>query len=218
MPGGIPLPLDAAEWIADDRALTVAVENALAHELGLGAGQLLLDYPVKTQMLGLDMLVQRSDGEVRRLTASGWEGEGAINLPKLSEEFYRSARGAHLHERRHVSRGDPRPGHAPRLPTRRRHSRPSCSSGEEIATRLVKQASGFARHTIPNPWLVIVRAKRAMGCSSNADDDSVTQQQIPLSLRSLAIQKFKTIGTRPDLRRASSAFAAVPARPTLPAS
>jgi uncharacterized protein len=84
------LPSDAAEWIADDRALTIAVENTLADELGLETGELLLDYPVKTQMLGLDLLVQRPYGEVRRLTAAGWEG--AINLPKLSEEFYRSAR------------------------------------------------------------------------------------------------------------------------------
>ena len=81
---------DAAEWIADDRQLTVAVENALAKEVGLQPGELLLDYPEKTQMLGLDLLVQRPYGEVRRLTAAGWEG--AINLPKLSEEFYRSAR------------------------------------------------------------------------------------------------------------------------------
>jgi HD superfamily phosphohydrolase len=81
---------DAAEWIADDRALTVAVENALAREVGLAPGELLLDYPAKTQMLGLDLLVQRPFGEVRRLTAAGWEG--AVNLPKLSEEFYRSAR------------------------------------------------------------------------------------------------------------------------------
>jgi hypothetical protein len=81
---------DAAEWIADDRALTVAVENTLADELGLEMGELFLDYPEKTQMLGLDLLVQRPYGEVRRLTAAGWEG--AINLPKLSEEFYRSAR------------------------------------------------------------------------------------------------------------------------------
>ena len=84
------LPPDAGEWIADDRPLTVAVENALADELGLQPGELLLDYPAKTQMLGLDLLVQRRDGEVRRLTATGWEG--AVNLPKLSEEFYRSAR------------------------------------------------------------------------------------------------------------------------------
>jgi uncharacterized protein len=84
------LPLDAGEWIADDRELTAAVENALAAELGLQPGELLLDYPVKTQMLGLDLLVQRPYGEVRRVTAAGWEG--AINLPKISEEFYRSAR------------------------------------------------------------------------------------------------------------------------------
>jgi len=84
------LPPDAAEWIADDHALTVEVENALADELGLQPGQVLLDYPAKTQMLGLDLLVQRPYGEVRRVTAAGWEG--AINLPKLSEEFYRSAR------------------------------------------------------------------------------------------------------------------------------
>jgi uncharacterized protein len=81
---------DAGEWIADDHALTTAVENALAVELDLAPGELLLDYPAKTQMLGLDLLVQRSYGEVERLTAAGWEG--AINLPKLSEEFYRSAR------------------------------------------------------------------------------------------------------------------------------
>jgi HD superfamily phosphohydrolase len=84
------LPPDAGEWIADDRELTVAVENELAVELGLRPGELLLDYPIKTQMLGLDLLVQRPDGDVRRVTAAGWEG--AINLPKISEEFYRSAR------------------------------------------------------------------------------------------------------------------------------
>jgi HD superfamily phosphohydrolase len=81
---------DAGEWIADDRQLTIAVENALAAELRLAPGDVLLDYPAKTQMLGLDLLVQRPSGEVKRLTAAGWEG--AINLPKLSEEFYRSAR------------------------------------------------------------------------------------------------------------------------------
>ncbi len=86
----VHLEPDAGEWIADDPTLTVAVENALARELGLEPGELLLDYPAKTQMLGLDLLVQRPDGDVRRLTAAGWEG--AINLPKLSEEFYRSAR------------------------------------------------------------------------------------------------------------------------------
>ena len=85
------LPGDGAgEWIAEDRALTVAVEDRLAREIGLNPGELLIDYPAKTQMLGLDIPVLRRGGEVHRLTAEGWDG--AINLPKLSEELYRSAR------------------------------------------------------------------------------------------------------------------------------
>jgi uncharacterized protein len=84
------LPSDTGEWIADDRPLTIAVEDQLAREVGLAPGELLLDYPTKTQMLGLDIPVLRRDGSVRRLTAAGWEG--AMNLPKLSEELYGSAR------------------------------------------------------------------------------------------------------------------------------
>ncbi|MBA3889441.1 MAG: HD domain-containing protein [Gemmatimonadaceae bacterium] len=80
----------SGEWIAEDRALTVAVEDRIARELGLNPGEVLLDYPAKTQMLGLDIPVLRRGGEVHRLTAEGWDG--AINLPKLSEELYRSAR------------------------------------------------------------------------------------------------------------------------------
>jgi hypothetical protein len=84
------LPDDAAEWIASDRRLVAAAEDQLARELGLGRGELLLDYPAKTQMLDLDLLVMRRNGEVRRLTGEGIEG--AINLPMLSSELYRSAR------------------------------------------------------------------------------------------------------------------------------
>ena len=80
---------DTGEWIATDRALTVGVENALARELGLSAGTILLDYPVKAQMLGLDILVGRRSGAVERLDESG---SGQINLPQLSEQLYRSAR------------------------------------------------------------------------------------------------------------------------------
>src|SRR6476661_8886304 len=84
------LEADAGEWIADDRTLAVAVEDALAREVGLQPGELLLDYPTKTQMLGLDLLVVRRSGEVRHLTAAGLEG--AINLPVLSDQLYQSAR------------------------------------------------------------------------------------------------------------------------------
>jgi HD superfamily phosphohydrolase len=78
------------DWIADDHPLTVAVEDALAGELGLAPGELLLDYPAKTQMLGLDLPVLRRGGQVARVTTAGWEG--AINLPTLSAQLYRSAR------------------------------------------------------------------------------------------------------------------------------
>ncbi len=81
---------DVGEWIASDYALTRRVEDALARELGMASGELLLDYPAKTQMLGLELPMLRRDGSVEQLTAAGREGD--INLPRLSEELYRSAR------------------------------------------------------------------------------------------------------------------------------
>jgi HD superfamily phosphohydrolase len=78
------------EWIATDRERTREAEDRIAHELGMQSGQILLDYPMKTQMLGLDILVCRRNGGVERLTGEGWPG--TINLPTLSEELYRSAR------------------------------------------------------------------------------------------------------------------------------
>ena len=84
--------LDASkfEWIATDRKRVAEMENVLAKEFGLASGQLLLDYPVKTEMLGLDIPVLRRSGKVERLTGEGWIG--TINLPSLSEELYKSAR------------------------------------------------------------------------------------------------------------------------------
>ncbi len=78
------------EWIATDRRRVADAENALAHEFGLTAGELLLDYPVKTQMLGLDIPVLRRSNRIERLTGEGWIG--TINLPSLSEQLYKSAR------------------------------------------------------------------------------------------------------------------------------
>jgi uncharacterized protein len=80
----------AIEWIASDRKRVLETEDALAKEHGLGPGEILLDYPAKTQMLGLDIPVLRRNGTVERLTGEGWIG--TINLPSLSEELYKSAR------------------------------------------------------------------------------------------------------------------------------
>jgi HD superfamily phosphohydrolase len=84
------LPDDAAEWIASDRGLSVAAEDRLAEELGLGRGELLIDYPAKTRMLDLDLPVLRRSGEVQPLTHERLAG--TVNLPMLADQFYRSAR------------------------------------------------------------------------------------------------------------------------------
>jgi uncharacterized protein len=84
------LDADKVEWMATDRRRVAEKENELAQELGLAPGELLLDYPTKTQMLGLDIPVLRRSGQVERLTGEGWIG--TINLPSLSEELYKSAR------------------------------------------------------------------------------------------------------------------------------
>ena len=68
----------------------MSVENDLAKQLGLSSGELLLDYPAKTEMLGLDMPVLRRDGRIDQLTPRS--AGGTINLPTLAEELYRSAR------------------------------------------------------------------------------------------------------------------------------
>src|SRR4051812_4981734 len=78
------------EWISTDRDRTRNAEDALAVELGLEKGEVLLDFPMKTQMLGLDIPVQRRSGEVERLTGEGWPG--SIDLPTLSDQLYLSAR------------------------------------------------------------------------------------------------------------------------------
>jgi len=76
--------------VAKDMAGPAAGEGELAGQLGARAGHVRLDFPAKTQMLSLDLPVLGVDGSVRRLTQAGLAG--AIDLPKLSEDFYRTAR------------------------------------------------------------------------------------------------------------------------------
>jgi HD superfamily phosphohydrolase len=78
------------EWLADDRARIRRAEDALAASLGLQPGELLLDYPRKERMLGLDLPLEAKDGSVRRVTDAGLAG--TLNLPILGEQLYQSAR------------------------------------------------------------------------------------------------------------------------------
>ncbi|MEO6445982.1 MAG: HD domain-containing protein [Gemmatimonadaceae bacterium] len=95
------LDADVGEWIATDRARAVRVEDELAAEFGLAPGELLLDYPEKTEMLGLDIPVVRRSGEVMQLTGAGLPG--SINLTQMSEQLYRSARWLRVFVAREVN-------------------------------------------------------------------------------------------------------------------
>ena len=85
----VELPPES-EWIAMNPSLVYAAETAVARELNMSPGDVLLDFPTKPQMLGLDIPVVRRGGRVERLTAEGIAG--ALSLPTLSAELYQSAR------------------------------------------------------------------------------------------------------------------------------
>ena len=79
-----------AGWLEEESPLKRRVEDAIAMALGLSAGDVFLDYPEKTAMFGLDLLVERRDGRVERV---GPEGQaGLIGLPRVANELYRTAR------------------------------------------------------------------------------------------------------------------------------
>jgi HD superfamily phosphohydrolase len=84
------LDTDALEWIATDRDRVRAAEAALAQRVGLRSGELLIDFPAKTQMLGLDLPLLERDGSVVHLTQAG--RAGAIDLPAIAASLYKSAR------------------------------------------------------------------------------------------------------------------------------
>ena len=76
-------------WVSGDTPAKRRWEDGIAAELGLAPGEVILDFPVKKRMFELDVLVDR-DGHVVRL---GQEGiAGLIDLPRLAEELYRTAR------------------------------------------------------------------------------------------------------------------------------
>ena len=79
-----------ADWMITDGETKMAVEDAVASELGLSAGSVFFDYPEKKAMFGLDILVQRRSGEVLRLGPRGQAG--LIGLPRIADELYRTAR------------------------------------------------------------------------------------------------------------------------------
>ena len=87
---GSEVTVATPEWVAEDPDLLERVEDALAVELGLEPGELLLDFPSRHSMLGVDLPLKLRDGTVERLTDEGRAGH--LGLPRIAGELYQSAR------------------------------------------------------------------------------------------------------------------------------
>jgi HD superfamily phosphohydrolase len=84
------VPGDVQPWASGDPDLLERVEDALAKQVGLPAGGLLLDFPARTAMLGVNLPLRTRGGAVERLTDAGRAGH--LGLPRVADELYRSAR------------------------------------------------------------------------------------------------------------------------------
>ncbi len=82
--------LPIADWFYAKPRLRAAVEDRLAMELDLAPGGVLLDYPEKPRMMGLDLLLLQRSGDIQRLPEAGHAG--LIDLPRVADELYHSAR------------------------------------------------------------------------------------------------------------------------------
>ncbi|MBW3535551.1 MAG: HD domain-containing protein [Gemmatimonadetes bacterium] len=78
------------DWAVGDSPWKRAVEDEMASELGLEPGEVMIDFPAKRAMFQLDLLVERSSGRVERSGPGGIAG--LLDLPRVAEELYRTAR------------------------------------------------------------------------------------------------------------------------------
>ena len=84
------VPASAREWVSDEPAVVERVEDAVAREVGLAPGELLIDYPSRQNMLSVDLPLRMRDGRIERLTDQGRAGQ--LGLPAIAGQLYRSAR------------------------------------------------------------------------------------------------------------------------------
>ncbi len=84
------VPAGVQPWVADDPTLLQRVEDVVAARVGLREGELLLDFPARSSMLGVDLPLRTRSGTVERLTDAGRAGQ--LGLPRVADELYRSAR------------------------------------------------------------------------------------------------------------------------------
>lgn len=84
------VPAGDGSWLTGHPDLLERVEDAVAVELGLSPGGLLIDYPERASMLAVDLPLRTRGGSVERLTDQGRAGH--LGLPRIADELYRSAR------------------------------------------------------------------------------------------------------------------------------
>ncbi|MBA3521541.1 MAG: HD domain-containing protein, partial [Gemmatimonadales bacterium] len=84
------VPGEVGPWVSEDPDLLERVEDALAGQVGLEPGELLLDFPARSSMLGVNLPLRTRGGAVERLTDAGRAGQ--LGLPRVADELYRSAR------------------------------------------------------------------------------------------------------------------------------
>jgi HD superfamily phosphohydrolase len=84
------VPGDVQPWVADDPDLLERVEDAVAEQIDLPSGSVLIDFPSRSAMLGVNIPLRTRSGTVERLTDAGRAGH--LGLPRVADELYRSAR------------------------------------------------------------------------------------------------------------------------------
>ena len=83
-------PAEIQPWVWEDPALLERVEDQWARAAGLDAGELLVDFPARSNMLSVDLPLRTRDGGIDRLTDAGRVGQ--LGLPRIAETLYQSAR------------------------------------------------------------------------------------------------------------------------------
>ncbi|HET7040055.1 MAG TPA: HD domain-containing protein [Gemmatimonadales bacterium] len=79
----VELPADAGAWVADDPDLAHQVEDRLAAAWKRAPGEVLIDYPVKPEMLS---------GEVPVVTRHGDVAPARLSIQRMAEDLHRAAR------------------------------------------------------------------------------------------------------------------------------
>jgi HD superfamily phosphohydrolase len=77
-------------WVTGDPDLLERVEDAIAERVGLQTAGVLIDFPARSAMLGVNLPLLTRSGAVERLTDAGRAGH--LGLPRVADELYRSAR------------------------------------------------------------------------------------------------------------------------------